>query len=258
MFPRSGDLKSGIDDTIGLHGGDGDIEAPEEDKDCRGDGLDGLGAAQLSANSRMSPGHEDEDGEAGLNTEHGHGEAQASGGDIEGQSLRLPVDGGDGPCDTDTKEDIDSIGASDVANRVVSGIILNSSGLRGEGIRYASSKGNETDGVDTILEVNEAAQVASDISDHGSDNSDGGNRNDEGGVSVGNALISINNKLSLIYSHYTHEYLENVLCPLLSHLSSVLGAQLIVISCIVSFGKDDDFYKCQNKLFFYRAALTNS
>ena len=66
--------------------------------------------------------------------------------------------------------------------------------------RYASSKGNETDGVDTILEVNEAAQVASDISDHGSDNSDGGNRNDEGGVSVSNALISINNKLSLIYS----------------------------------------------------------
>ena len=66
--------------------------------------------------------------------------------------------------------------------------------------RYASSKGYETDGVDTILEVNEAAQVASDISDHGSDNSDGGNRNDEGGVSVSNALISINNKLSLIYS----------------------------------------------------------
>jgi len=54
-------------------------------------------------------------------------------------------------------------------------------------------------------------------------------------------------------------YPENVLRPLLSsHLSSVLGAQLIVISCIVSFGKDDDFYKCQNKMFFYKAALTNS
>ena len=77
MFPWFNDLESGIDDTVGLHGGDGDIEAPEEDKDCSGDGLDGLGAAQLSANSRMSPGHEDEDGEAGLNTEHGHGEAQA-------------------------------------------------------------------------------------------------------------------------------------------------------------------------------------
>ena len=57
-----------------------------------------------------------------------------SDGDIEGQSLRLPVDGGDGPCDTDTKEDIDSIGASDVTDRVVSGFILNSSSLRGEGI----------------------------------------------------------------------------------------------------------------------------
>ena len=57
-----------------------------------------------------------------------------SDGDIEGQSLGLPVDGGDGPCDTNTKEDIDSVGASNVTDRVVSGVILNSSGLRSEGI----------------------------------------------------------------------------------------------------------------------------
>ena len=77
MFPRSGDLKSGIDDTIGLHGGDGDIEAPEEDKDTRGNSLKGLRTSELSAHSRVSPGHEDQDGEAGLDTEHSHREAQA-------------------------------------------------------------------------------------------------------------------------------------------------------------------------------------
>ena len=57
-----------------------------------------------------------------------------SDGDIKGQSLGLPIDGSDGPCDTNTKEHIDSVRASDVTNRVVSSIILNSSSLRGEGI----------------------------------------------------------------------------------------------------------------------------
>ena len=48
------------------------------------------------------------------------------------------------------------------------------------------AQGDKADGIDTILEVNEAAQMAGDISDHGSDQSDGGNGNDEGGVSVEN------------------------------------------------------------------------
>ena len=77
MFPRYCDLESGIDDTIGLHSGNGDIEAPEEDKDARGDGLEGFGTAKLSTHRRVPSGHEDEDGKASLDAEHGHGEAQA-------------------------------------------------------------------------------------------------------------------------------------------------------------------------------------
>ena len=77
MFSRINGLESGIDDTIGLHGGDGNIEDPEEDKDAGGDGLVDLGASELSAHGGVSPGNEDEDGEAGLDTEHGHGESQA-------------------------------------------------------------------------------------------------------------------------------------------------------------------------------------
>ena len=59
--------------------------------------------------------------------------------------------------------------------------------------RYASSKGNETDGVDTILEVNEAAEMAGNVSDNGSDQTDGGNGNDECRVSVHNSLMSNKN-----------------------------------------------------------------
>ena len=82
MFPRYCDLESGIDDTIGLHSGNGDIEAPEEDKDARGDGLEGFGTAKLSTHRGVPSGHEDEDGKASLDAEHGHGEAQAGNGRI--------------------------------------------------------------------------------------------------------------------------------------------------------------------------------
>ena len=77
MFSRSNDLEARVNDAVGLHGGDGDIEAPEEDKDTRGNSLKGLRTSELSAHSRVSPGHEDQDGEAGLDTEHSHREAQA-------------------------------------------------------------------------------------------------------------------------------------------------------------------------------------
>ena len=62
-------------------------------------------------------------------TSHNQKTILPSDGDIECGALGLPVDSGDGPCDTDTKEDIDSVGASDVTDGVVSGLILNSSGL---------------------------------------------------------------------------------------------------------------------------------
>lgn len=77
MFSRSNDLEARVNDAVGLHGGDGDIEAPEEDKDTRGNSLKGLRTSELSAHSRVSPGHKDQDGEAGLDTEHSHREAQA-------------------------------------------------------------------------------------------------------------------------------------------------------------------------------------
>ena len=71
-------LESGVDDAVGLHGGDGDIEHPEEDESWWWDGLEELGSSQLSTNGRMSSDEKDEDGEQSLNTEHGHREAQAA------------------------------------------------------------------------------------------------------------------------------------------------------------------------------------
>ena len=49
-------------------------------------------------------------------------------------SLSLPVDSSHGPGDTNTQEDIDSVGAGNITNGVVGSIILDSGGLGSESI----------------------------------------------------------------------------------------------------------------------------
>ena len=71
------DLESRFDNAIGLHGGDGDIEHPEEDESSWWNGLEELGSSQLSTHSRMSSGNQDQDGKTSLDTEDSHWESQA-------------------------------------------------------------------------------------------------------------------------------------------------------------------------------------
>jgi len=127
-------LESWLNHTISFHGGDHDIEDPEEDEESWWNCLEEFGAAELSTNSRMSPGQEDQDGAGGLDTEHRHGESQASNGNNKLFSLSLPVDGSHGPCDTNAQEDIDSVRASNISNGVICSVVLNSGGLGGESI----------------------------------------------------------------------------------------------------------------------------
>ena len=71
-------LEAGLDDAVGLQGGDGDVGDPQDDEDSGGDGLDGLGPAELAADGGGAATEEDEDGDQGLGTEHGDGETQAA------------------------------------------------------------------------------------------------------------------------------------------------------------------------------------
>ena len=71
-------LESWLNNTIGFHGGDHDIEDPEEDEESWWNCLEEFGTAELATDGRMSPGEEDEDGAGGLDTEHGDGESQAA------------------------------------------------------------------------------------------------------------------------------------------------------------------------------------
>ena len=44
------------------------------------------------------------------------------------------VDGGDGPRDTDAEEDVDGVGAGDVSDGGVGGVVLDGGHLTGEGV----------------------------------------------------------------------------------------------------------------------------
>ena len=83
-------LESRLNHTISFHGGDHDIEDPEEDEESWWNCLEEFGAAELSTNSRMSPGQEDQDGAGGLDTEHRHGESQAASRTVY-LSFQLPI-----------------------------------------------------------------------------------------------------------------------------------------------------------------------
>ena len=63
---------------------------------------------------------------------HGHNELHGLASD--GVGLGGPVERGHGPCDADTQEHVDSVGTGDVSDGVVGAVVLNGSGLGGEGV----------------------------------------------------------------------------------------------------------------------------
>merc|ERR1719472_349910 len=138
----------------------------------------------LSSNGWVSSEQKDEDGAESFQAEDGHRESQASDGDIEGQALGLPVDGSHGPCDSDTEEHVDSVGASNISNRVVCSLVFNGSCLGGKGIRNASSESNKCNGIDSVFEIDEAAEMSSNISNDGSTGANEYKRYDERKISV--------------------------------------------------------------------------
>ena len=54
--------------------------------------------------------------------------------------------------------------------------------------RYASSEGHKGDGVDAVLEVNEAAEMAGHVSDDSGTHAHRGDGDHEGGITIGNTF----------------------------------------------------------------------
>jgi len=182
-------LESWIDDFISFQSRNGNIETPEEDKNCCWNGLEDFRSAKLTANSWTSSEHQDSNSEKSLNTEDGDRESQAANGHFEDLSLGLPVDSSHGPGDTNSKEDVDSVGASDVTDRGVSSFILNSSCLWSKCIRYAGAECNKGDCINAVFETDEAAEMASDISNDSRAAADEEDWKDECGIAIIDSYI---------------------------------------------------------------------
>ena len=75
-FGEVSPLEAGVDDLVGLHGGDEDVGDPEEDEYARGDDLDAPGASELAV-AEFAPSQEDHDGAHRKTAKQRHGEAQA-------------------------------------------------------------------------------------------------------------------------------------------------------------------------------------
>ena len=57
--------------------------------------------------------------------------------------------------------------------------------------RHGGSQGDEGDGVDAVLEIDEATEMSSNVSDDSGTETNGGDGDDEGGISVGNSCLNI-------------------------------------------------------------------
>ena len=88
-------LERGLDDPVRLHGGEDDVEDPEENEDNPGAVLGSVGTAELRvAEERREPAdHEDDDGEERAEGVDGHAEAEGAGLNLEGFSLENAMKG---------------------------------------------------------------------------------------------------------------------------------------------------------------------
>lgn len=136
---RSGGLES-LDDTVAVERGQGDVHDPQHDKDEGAQGLPLFGATQLGLDGGgSSTQHQHGDSEDGENGEAGDGEGQVA--DLHSELLFIgrfsddgPVDGGHGPGDTDTEEDVDGVGAGYVTDGSIGVWITAGGNFTGEGV----------------------------------------------------------------------------------------------------------------------------
>jgi len=110
-----------------LKGRKNDVEEPEAEEAISGDFLTRRRTAQLTAgNLGATADDEEDDGDDGEDTEDGETESERSWRDGESSfGFDGPVvNRGHGPCNTDSEEDVDTVGSGHVSDRRISVLIL--------------------------------------------------------------------------------------------------------------------------------------
>lgn len=119
--------------AVGLQWSQQDVNQPQRDEQQRCEHLASPRPAELAAGHRR-PSAVQQRGHAhhGQDGEEGDGEGQVSRVHLEGLALGAPGDGGDGPRHANAEEDVDGVGAGDVADGSISVLVLDGGDLAGE------------------------------------------------------------------------------------------------------------------------------
>lgn len=196
------------DDALDLEGGDEDIRDPEEGEEGGRRVAGGRRATQLAAVD-SAPQVQREEADEREYGKDDDAEAEAARLDDEvglarvcleevlhrGQVAVLgcpllldrsalldggPVDGTDGPREAQAQEDVDAVGAGDVADASIGGGLGRGRGLGGEQVGHARAEGDEGDGGDAGVEAAHATEEAGEVANDNGHDGDEGQADGEG------------------------------------------------------------------------------
>ena len=91
----------------------------------------------------------------------------------------LPVDDGDDPGQAQSQEDVDGVGAVDVADGTVGRLLSQRRLLGGEGVRHGGAQGHQRDGRHRVLQADQTAEDGGQVTDDGGEHTDHRQRHDE-------------------------------------------------------------------------------
>lgn len=140
-------LEGHLDDVVGLQGGEGDVEEPEEDQegDAADAGPEGSTELSLAEHVQVAAHHQQHDGQQGHHGVDDHAEAQCARRHHEDAALGRVVQGGDHPRQAQTEEHVHGVAAGDVADGVVGVLLLHGGSLAGERVRQRRAHRHQSD-----------------------------------------------------------------------------------------------------------------
>mmetsp|Transcript_33819 Transcript_33819/g.60415 ORF Transcript_33819/g.60415 Transcript_33819/m.60415 type:complete len:240 (-) Transcript_33819:1788-2507(-) len=158
-----------------------DVGEPEANENSTGAVVCHFVCATKLRAQKETPCHQTSQANGGADAEDDDALHKADGGGGEGDAaLDLPVDGGDGPGEPDSEEDVDRVGAGDVTQRCIRGLLLLSRNLGSKGVRERRPEGHKCDGGERLAHSGGAAKQAGDLAHHSGQRADEDQADHEG------------------------------------------------------------------------------
>ena len=87
-------------------------------------------------------------------------------------NLDFPVDGSDQPRQSKTKKHVDRVGSGHISNRIIGSVVHRRRLLTGKQVRQTGAQRHERNGCDAVLEADQTAKDARQVTDDGRQQAD--------------------------------------------------------------------------------------